>query len=405
MSAMTGPGAERQAAAEAAALALERASASMERAATLAGLDGFVDTIIRPVRRRPPERPDAFEAIGTMSDFAARVAEASGRSCNIELVVEQVRAGGNGVNTAEALLALGAPVTYIGNLGEAEGDCSASAGATKLHPVYAPFAGRCRALHSLGPTSRTDALEFTDGKLMLGRLDGLSYVRWDSVLARVGGVDAMVLMLGGVRLLVLANWRAIRGMTRIWRGLTEEALPRVPARDRPRVFIDLADPSARTDEEIADALDALAAMNLVTPVTLGLNTAETARIAQATCVGARLAPGEPAPERLRDAAAAIRAAVRLSCVVSHGRSGAGGATARESDCFVGPFTARPVLSTGAGDRFNAGFGLAQTLGAPLAPCLAAGCALAGWCVRNGAPPTMAQLVAFLRALPAPDRAD
>jgi sugar/nucleoside kinase (ribokinase family) len=62
----------------------------------------------------------------------------------------------------------------------------------------------------------------------------------------------------------------------------------------------------------------------------------------------------------------------------------------------GPYCAAPKKSTGAGDRFNAGFclGLAHQLGD--ANSLVLGCAVAGFFVRNARSATHQELVAFLR---------
>src|ERR1700734_1525601 len=82
---------------------------------TLVGLDGFVDEIISVVDRRHDF--ERFEAIRTIDAFGRRVVAAAGQSSNLELVVRQVKLGGNGPILAGALAAFGARLTYIGALG------------------------------------------------------------------------------------------------------------------------------------------------------------------------------------------------------------------------------------------------------------------------------------------------
>lgn len=130
-----------------------------EQPRALVGLDGFVDTILHAVGARTG--PDQFTRIAKIRDFAERIAAASGRSANLELVTQTVRLGGNGPLLANGLARLGAPVDYIGCVGWPD-----------PHPAFRDFAARAR-LHSLSEPAFTDAVEFEDGKLMLGKHDPL----------------------------------------------------------------------------------------------------------------------------------------------------------------------------------------------------------------------------------------
>ena len=63
----------------------------------------------------------------------------------------------------------------------------------------------------------------------------------------------------------------------------------------------------------------------------------------------------------------------------------------------GPFTDNPLISTGAGDHFNAGFCLGQLLGLPDDEAATAAVGTSGYYVRHAASPTLAQLADFLAA--------
>ena len=65
---------------------------------------------------------------------------------------------------------------------------------------------------------------------------------------------------------------------------------------------------------------------------------------------------------------------------------------------VGPFTAKPNITTGAGDHFNAGFCVGRMLGLGLAESLQTGVATSGFYVRSAKSPAAADLVKFLRTL-------
>jgi sugar/nucleoside kinase (ribokinase family) len=62
----------------------------------------------------------------------------------------------------------------------------------------------------------------------------------------------------------------------------------------------------------------------------------------------------------------------------------------------GPYCAAPKKSTGAGDRFNAGFCLGLAHHLDDANSLVLGCAVSGFFVRNARSATHQELVAFLR---------
>ncbi len=130
---------------------------------------------------------------------------------------------------------------------------------------------------------------------------------------------------------------------------------------------------------------------------LGLNLKESEQVAAALGITVP-ADSETAIEQT---AAAIRAKLGIGTVVIHPRKGAAAANRTETARFAGPFVEHPKISTGAGDHFNAGFVTGQVLGLTLAESLAAGTATSGFYVRNAESPSVAQLAAFLKELPAP----
>ena len=65
-------------------------------------------------------------------------------------------------------------VTYLGNLGY-----------PNLHPVFRDFATRAE-VHSIAEPGTTDALEFDDGKIMIGKHASLKEINWQNIQARYG---------------------------------------------------------------------------------------------------------------------------------------------------------------------------------------------------------------------------
>ena len=360
---------------------LSAAAPSIPNVKTLVGLDGFVDNIISVVdKRHDLERFDRIRTIDTLGD---KIKNAAGQSSNYELVVTQQKLGGNGPIMANALASLGMGVTYVGNLGYPE-----------IHPVFKPLADRAHVI-SIAEPGYTDALEFEDGKLMLGKHESLKDVNWDNLLGRVGK-EKLKTLLQPAQLIGMVNWTMLPHMTRIWAKLLDEVIPNLERHQR-KLFIDLADPEKRTHQDIMDALRMLTRFQDQVDVILGLNLKESLEVADVLGL-----PGAKDPEAaIEDNARAIREKLHVECVVIHPRRGAAAATETDSARFEGPFVKEPKISTGAGDHFNAGFCLGRILGFTLAESLCTGVATSGFYVRNAQSPSATDLANFIAHLPPP----
>src|SRR3954468_15226677 len=207
----------------------------------MVGLDGFVDEIICVVDKRHDH--GKFDPIRTIDRFGAKITAAAGESSNYELVVKQRKLGGNGPIMANALASMGLDVTYVGNLGY-----------PNIDPVFEDFARKAKVI-SIADPGHTDALEFDDGKLMLGKHETLGDVNWDNLVSRVGHKRIKELMHTS-RLIGMVNWTMLPHMSAIWSKLIEAAMPGAPRQNR-LLFVDLADPEKRTHADILAALKLL----------------------------------------------------------------------------------------------------------------------------------------------------
>ena len=229
------------------------------------GLDGFVDEIIDVVDKRTSAT--VYERLATISQFGEKISLAAGKSCNFELVVKHQKLGGNGPIMANALAAIGFATTYVGNLGN-----------PSIHPVFQPLAASAQVI-SIAAPAHTNALEFVDGKIMLGNLTPLSEITWERLLQHVG-LERLVSLIDGASLLGLVNWTMLPHMTNIWEGLVANVFPRLSKADR-TVFIDLADPEKRLIEDLRGALTTLQKINSHLHVILGLNLSEAQQVGKA----------------------------------------------------------------------------------------------------------------------------
>ena len=364
-----------------AAVADKLAAAHPTQIDALIGLDGFVDEIIHVVDKR--SSATEFQRMETIAQFSRRTAEAAGQSANIELVRVQRKLGGNGPIMANAMASLGFRVTYLGGLGYPE-----------IHPVFQPMA-KIATVISIAEPCNTDALEFLDGKLMLGKLTAIADINWATIQSRVGR-DKLVAMVKSSRLVATVNWTMLTWMNEIWEHLIADIFPEVEMQGK-LLFVDLADPEKRTVEDLVGALKLLEKLQRHVQVVLGLNLKEAQQVARAL----KRPPAPTDDSAALKLAVDIQSALKLACVVVHPRSGAAAADIHGSGWFAGPFVQEPKISTGAGDHFNAGFVSGLLLGLNLNEALCMGTATSGYYVRNAASPRQQELCEFVRNLPPP----
>src|SRR6267154_718611 len=151
---------------------LESAAARASQMTAFVGFDGFVDEILHVVDKR--ESAEKYVRLPTIAKYAERLAAAAGKSTNVEMVSQLTKLGGNGPIMANALASFGMQVCYLGILGH-----------PNLHPVFTDFA-KIAEVHSIAEPGYTDALEFEDGKIMLGKHQSLRQMNWENIKSPFG---------------------------------------------------------------------------------------------------------------------------------------------------------------------------------------------------------------------------
>jgi len=357
---------------------LETKRGSLSSKSGLVGFDGFIDLIKQPISQRFGPGED-FTPIATIEEFGSRISRAAGKSTNIELYPRLEKLGGNGPILANALLSAGLKLRYIGALGKPE-----------IHPLFRHLAEKTEAI-SLAEPSITHALEFSDGKIMLGEMASLEGVTYEAMVEAVGE-GKLFDMFSRADLLAMVNWTMVPFLGDILASLLEKVMPVLPPRDQRLFFFDLADPEKRSEGDIKSVLQTIRRFQEWGSVTLGLNLKEA--LAVARVLG--LAPQEAHEEGLRRLAATIRQTLQLDTIVIHPRDCAACATREDSWWVPGPYTDTPTITTGAGDHFNSGYCLGQLIGASPEACLAYGVASSGFYVRRGKSPSLNDIDQFLR---------
>ena len=345
--------------------------------AVAVGFDGFVDEIVEVVEKR--ESFDSYVRMTQMAQFGEKIIQAAGLSTNIEFVPKTVKLGGNGPIIANALVEAGTAVSYVGSLGK-----------PNIHPVFLELTDRCTQVFSLTQPGHTDAVEFNDGKIMLGKMESLNEINWHTLLAEVGE-EQLTKVFSDVDLVATVNWTMTPYMNEIWSGLLGLVQP-CELENKPFFFVDLADPSKRKGEDIREALEAIAKFSSCYRVILGLNRKEATEIAN-VC---GLTLSKPADQvDLDEIVIALGETLGLWCVMVHPTYEAGAYVNGVYSHTAGPFTSQPRLTTGAGDNFNAGFCLGLMLELSIEEALMLGKATSGFYVRNMHSPSWKELIGFV----------
>jgi sugar/nucleoside kinase (ribokinase family) len=345
----------------------------------LIGFDGFVDEIVHVVDKRLDFA--RFERIKTIEDYGKRIMKCKGLSSNIELVPIGEKLGGNGAIFANALKRFGLDITYVG-----------SVGVNNIHPVFAELAEGSQIIGVAEP-GRTDAVEFLDGKIISSKLKSLNELSWSVIKSRISP-DRFADMIDRAALLSFNNWSMIPYMNEIWDGIIEEVFPLTKAGCSEKyLFIDMADPEKRSREDILRAIELLSkfrskGINLI----LGLNAKESYEFL--SLFGYETA--ELAEWPLEKLTRTLYDVLDLHTLIVHPVEKAGCISQGEYFETDGPFCNSPILTTGAGDNFNAGYMYGCIHGFAPDLCLMMGVASSGYYVRNAKSGILQEIVDFVQ---------
>jgi len=334
---------------------LEFAAVSGCRVVT--GFDGFVDEMITLVGER--RSLSDFTPVPDIATFGGLISAAAGHSSLREIVINDVHPGGCAVNLADGLATLGARVSCFATFGD------------PVHPAFAGTAGKCAEFCSWGrEPGRTLAFEFSDGKLMFSAVRQLADFTPDLV-SRFLADGTYAAACAEARVIALTDWSLYPHMTGVWRLLQREVFSKLGGSRN--FLIDLVDPSSRAPADIQEMAGILRDFEPAGPVT-----------------------PDAAPELTLEQAGSLRVRLGVSRVVIHRIPFAVSSDAGGGFLQSGPFCLNPKKSTGAGDRFNAGFCLGLALGCGASEALALGCGASGFFVRNARSATTHELVEFMR---------
>jgi len=343
----------------------------------LVGLDGYVDKIQHPVQRQDSSGNVFYP---TLESFGGKIREAAGKSAQIELFTQEVKTGGNAPIMANALGSLGIANTCLGTLGMPDIEPAFRA----IHPDCVPL--------SVGKAAETNALEFDDGKLILSELSTFYELDWKKVVDTLG-MELIIEKTRGIDLIAMVGLCNLPHAVDIWTGfLSDVVKPRIHS--RPFFFFDLADPSRKSDEDMSQLMKLMQAYANYGHVTLGIN--ENEAILMSEFMRRFSGITQKADGNINETGKFIFSQLGIDQLVVHPVDSCYVFTDSSMHQLQGNVVARPKVSTGGGDNFNAGFYRGILNGCSTEESMILAMAASGAYVQNGYSPARKDIKSYLK---------
>ena len=337
------------------------------------GFDACIDIIVRVVKEKMDEDNVLF--FGESSQFGEFLTKLENHSCGVELQTRFSKPGGNMVITGNAL----------GNLG-VKSDCLGTFGLPEILPVFNTISSNCRLI-TIGETISATALEFKSSKVIMFDPGPYNNLTWGAIRDQTG-IERLKNLISGKQLVAFVNWSEIENSSIIWKGFLDEVLPFISHPDeRPIFFTDFSDCSRRSAEEIKFAIDLLRRFREYFRVIISLNKNEADLISAALNIQKNSSDEEFIKALYRSVNADIITIHRVNDAIAYD-----GISYESCNTFI---CKNPVILTGGGDNFNAGFCFAMLKGFDLFKSLIVANAVSGIYVKTGMSPTVENLTDFL----------
>ena len=300
------------------------------------GFDGFVDSIVQPIRKNGDSSgiPKYFK---TMTEFGTYIADHSRKNCSIELDTSSRRFGGNAPILANALADLGADVLCVGTLDD-----------DSTSDVFQNMA--CRKI-SYGKAGISLALEFQDGKILLGQTMPCREPAWKEIKSRAPKIHDE---LTNAWLIAMVNWSELTYMDTLLSDIYRECFSGLLPEKKKVFYFDLADVTRRSDEEILSILKLISCYAEKRYTVLGLNANEYAHICSVLGIDQQNALVSDLLKKYAFDEVLIHTQNSNHAYCASGAHFQYAFNVNETPCTL----------TGAGDHFNAGYCAGLLLGIP-----------------------------------------
>ncbi len=337
------------------------------------GFDGYIDSLYSTVSKRTDSTN--WIKMDSMSEFADRIQDASGSSCNIERVLKKKIAGGFAPNMARAISGIGAKVILVGAMGFPE-----------INPLFKEFQENVE-LFSIKEMGETAAFEFDDGKVMCTDFGNINQITWDTIMSVIPR-DEFIGLIEKSDAIGQGHWSLVPNMNSIWEKMIEEIFPNV-TNMRDKIFmVDPSDCKKRTHADINEKLKLLQKIDVFSHVMLSLNDKEAIDITNViiskdSAFQKKRVSQVKSHEDYIDIGEKLNEVLDISYLVIHDPHFATISTKTSHDWVTEGYTSKPNFTTAAGDHFNGGVLTSLVCGLKPEESLVIGNALTAIFVRTG----------------------
>lgn len=328
------------------------------------GFDGYIDQILRPISSVQGRSYDYFT---TISDMGQYIIGKGGKSCSIQLDRVSSRLGGNGPIFGRTLKQMGINVKLAGMFG-----------ADTIHPLFAESFSP-EELCSFSDPMETLALEFEDGKVMMcPTAPDLK----KPLKALLQGADRCGFSLEDAlasNLLAFLNWGEVYFMQTLWEEIFCEYFSQLREDtvkdERDIIFFDPADVSSHDETKIRAMLNTMETYGTCRYAILSVNENEALQI------GKRLFGASDCGQIIR----LLQQTFRIPEIVVHSNKVTRSLVHGKEYLIPTLHVDHPVISTGAGDNFNAGYCYAKLKGWAPEKCIRTAHRAASFYISHGYP--------------------
>ena len=318
------------------------------------GIDGFIDEVWQIIESRANN--DEYRLYRRMIDFSQTLAGCDEGGFSNEIIRNRRSAGGFTANTGRAVSRLGVGFSLLAMFGK-----------DGVDPVFAELDATGN-LVSVGDPGICQIYEFADGKLMFPYIQEIMKFNWRSLTEAVDEGELKKLFAGS-DIIAIGYWSLLPAFNEIvenicglLRGCGGGGCGGDGGDRQRRMFFDFADIRKRDRASLETTLEKLAGLGSRIPMTLSLNEHEATLLYSYYGEEFDTQDGEGADARTER----VRSAIGIDELVAHTPYFAAAASAKEG-CCVTPqnYCTSPLITTGAGDNFNAGYLAALLKGLPM----------------------------------------
>ena len=338
----------------------------LENKSALVGFDGFVDALFKIKKEAGENNSSYFDKIKSIGEYIVK------KNTSFCLDVEDIKTkiGGNAPILANALGSLGVQTDLIGALGFPE-----------INPYFKKIAENC-TLKSIAEPGMAYIYEFEDGKIMLSNSSSISTINW-SKLKELVSLEFLIQSFESNDMFCLLNWSEILGMTSIMEGILLDVFPKINLKNK-ITFFDLSDFSNRNQIDIIKAIELINKFGEQTKTVLSLNKNELNTLYSFFFKEEDFTSGKKGK--------ALFDHLNIEILVLHNSKETFVFT-KDNEYHALPILIdKPLMSTGAGDHFNAGFCCGLLANLELKECLFLANSVASFYIKTGVSPNINDII-------------